>query len=366
MRTVQSLLTLRSWKVIPVATSTVAASLLDNGRTANSVFKIPIPCDSEIVCSISLDSALAAEIREADLIIWDEIVMCVRYCIEVVDRTLRAIMNDPALVFGGKYVLRSGNCRQILPVVPNASRGIILNMCLKSSCIFPELRIIHFTENMRLKALKEDPNAKLAALEYLEYLLRIGEGWQDQDQNSYIHLLVSVTVVQSPGKLIDSLFPNLSMIYCDTKWLTSRAILAPTKSWLKVLNDLIIKRFSGSYFTFLSANSVVSENPEDQKSTELKYLQKLLNSIEAVSSLSDRAVRLKKGFMVMLLCNVRLKCGHVTGTRYIVQNMTKKFLFLRVVSGTAKRSSLVLQWMNCIPGLVEFPIPRFRCAILSG
>ena len=198
MRTIQSLLTLRSREVISVATSAVAASVLDNGRRAHSVFKIPIPCVFESVCNISLDSALAAEIREADFIMWDEIAMCVRYCIEAVDRTLRAIVNDPALLFGGKCVLLSGDCRQILSVVPKESRGMILHMCLKSSWIFSELRVLHLTENMRLKALKEDPNAELAALEYSEYLLRIGEGRQDRDQNNCIHLPVSVTVVQSP------------------------------------------------------------------------------------------------------------------------------------------------------------------------
>ncbi len=150
------------------------------------------------------------------------------------------------------------------------------------------------------------------------------------------------------------------MKYCDTKWLTSRAILAPTNSRLKVLNDQISKRFPGSYLTFLSADSVVSENPEDQKSTDLKYPQELLNSIEAGFYLPDHEIRLKNGFIVMLLRNIRLKCGHANGTRYIVQNMTKNVLFLRAVSGTAKGSSLVLPRMKCMPRLDEFPIPGFR------
>ena len=49
-------------------------------------------------------------------------------------------------------------------------------MCLKSSTIFSELQILQLTEKMRLEALKQDPHAEIAALEYPEYLLRIGEG----------------------------------------------------------------------------------------------------------------------------------------------------------------------------------------------
>lgn len=42
--------------------------------------------------------------------------MLLRYFIEAVDRTLRAIMNSLNVPFGGVCNLFSGNFRQILPV----------------------------------------------------------------------------------------------------------------------------------------------------------------------------------------------------------------------------------------------------------
>ncbi len=69
MRTTQYFLEIRGRIDISPATSAVAASLLERGRTAHSAFKVPIPCDSESFCSISLDSKLATLIRNADLII---------------------------------------------------------------------------------------------------------------------------------------------------------------------------------------------------------------------------------------------------------------------------------------------------------
>ncbi len=128
IRAIQVLLKLRTRTTIAVATSPVAASLLDEGRTAHS-------CYSDSVLHIPLESALAAKIRDADLIIWDEIVMCIRYCIEAVDRTLRAIMKNPSVPFGGKCILFSGDIRQVLPVVPRGSRGMVVHLCLKSSPI---------------------------------------------------------------------------------------------------------------------------------------------------------------------------------------------------------------------------------------
>ncbi len=159
MRTIQSLLELRGRFEISSATSAVPASLLERGRTAHPAFKVRIPRDSEIVCSIPLDSKLAANIRKADLIIWDEIVLCARYCIEAVERKIREIMSDDHILFSEKYILFSGDFQQILPVIPKASRGMIVNMCLKSSLILSELHVLRLIENMHLKDLKEDSNA---------------------------------------------------------------------------------------------------------------------------------------------------------------------------------------------------------------
>lgn len=121
-------------------------------RTAHSGFKIPIPCMSDSVSNISLDSQLAQEIRESSLIVWDEVVKCIRYCIEVFDRMLRAIKKCPHVPFGGKFILFSRDCRQILPVVPRGSRGMIVHLCFKSSYLFNHVKKLHLTENMRLTA----------------------------------------------------------------------------------------------------------------------------------------------------------------------------------------------------------------------
>ncbi len=91
----------------------------------------------------------------------------------------------------------------------------------------------------------------------------------------------SINVVQYSSTLIDSVFGDLSVKHSDRKWLTSRAILATTNLRLKSLNDEIIDRFPGYPRMFLSADSVVSDNIDDQKAMELKYSQELFNSIEA-------------------------------------------------------------------------------------
>ena len=73
-----------------VASSGIAAELLEGGRTAHSQFKIPIPVNESSVCSV----------RRSSLIIWDEVMMSHVHQVDCVDRSLRDIMkNDKP--FGG-------------------------------------------------------------------------------------------------------------------------------------------------------------------------------------------------------------------------------------------------------------------------
>ena len=106
---------------LAVASSGIAAELLEGGRTAHSRFKIPIPINESSVCNISLQSDLAKLIQKTSLIIWDEIMMSHVHQVDCVDRSLHDIMkiNKP---FGGITVVFGGDPQQILPVVRHGNR----------------------------------------------------------------------------------------------------------------------------------------------------------------------------------------------------------------------------------------------------
>ena len=359
VRAIHALLQARERNVLPVASSAVASSLLGGGRTAHSTFKIPIPCYADSVCNISADSSLAVKLRSVDLIIWDEVVMCHRFCIEAVDRTLRDIM-DIDVPFGNKCVLFSGDFRQILPIISGGSRAETVHACLKSSALFPLITQLKLGQNMRLVSLRRDPNADSSALEFPEYLLKVGEGRLQPDSEVMIELPSSVNMEQDAASLALSVFEGIEDNYADAEWVTSRAILATKNARLDLLNGIIGSKIPGNYKTLISADSATSDNTEIQAGMELQYTQELLNSLTAGSSMPDHCIRLKKGFIVMLLRNLRPAQGHVNGTRYVVENFTNNLLFLRAVSGAHRGSRIVIPRMNCTPNDDDFPIPGFR------
>lgn len=92
---------------LAVASSGIAAILLDGGRTAHSRFKIPIDIQSDSFCSIKAQTNLAELIRQTKVVIWDEAPMQHRYISEAVERTFQDIRRDNR-PFGGIVMIFAG------------------------------------------------------------------------------------------------------------------------------------------------------------------------------------------------------------------------------------------------------------------
>src|SRR5438105_2351363 len=88
-----------------------------------------------------------------------------KQCFEAFDRSLRDIMteiNEKAIdiPFGGKVVVLGGDPKQILAVIENGSKTQIINASIISSYLWPNVKILFLTENMRLKKINISPNVK--------------------------------------------------------------------------------------------------------------------------------------------------------------------------------------------------------------
>ncbi|XP_002464128.2 ATP-dependent DNA helicase PIF2 [Sorghum bicolor] len=166
------LATIRSQKKIVVATTTsgVAASIMPGGRTAHSRFKVPLTLDDGAFCSFTKQSGTAKLLRTASLIIWDEVTMMKRQGVEALDISLRDIMDQPELPFGGKTIVFGGDFRQVLPVVRRGSMAQVVSASLRMSYLWDCMRHLKLVHNMRANS---DPW-------FAKYLLRIGGGSEER------------------------------------------------------------------------------------------------------------------------------------------------------------------------------------------
>ncbi|CAM9389513.1 unnamed protein product [Ectocarpus sp. 4 AP-2014] len=135
--------------VLIVASTGNAALQLPGGWTAHSMFQLPVDesLTPTCVCNIKTQTQRAELVRKSDLIIWDELPMTHRYCVEALDRTLRdlTIINE----LGGKSILFSGDWRQTGPIVKNGSATDTVDAAFISSGLWSNIKRMKLTTSQR-------------------------------------------------------------------------------------------------------------------------------------------------------------------------------------------------------------------------
>lgn len=165
--------------ILCISSLGISALLICGGRTAHSMFKIPIDgLDECSSCSIQKNSQQADLIRATKAIIWDEVGAQHCHAVEAVDCTLRDICSNPQ-PFGGITVVLGGNFLQTLPVIPRGSHEDIVDATIQCSALWEHAEVLHLHQNMRLE------QGDVDAQEFAQWLLKVRHG-QNMNTNSQI------------------------------------------------------------------------------------------------------------------------------------------------------------------------------------
>ncbi|XP_027082486.1 uncharacterized protein [Coffea arabica] len=324
------LATLRSqgFVAIVVASSGVAASILPGGRTAHSRFKIPLDISASKVCHISKQSSVSKLIIMAKLILWDEASMAKRDTIEIFDRLLRDVM-DSDLPFGGKVVVFGGDFRQTLPVIQNATKDQQIEASFVNSPLWSTLRKLILTENMRA----------ISDGQFSDFLLRIGEGCEPKDDDGKITLSKDISIPfdnreSSLNRLVDFVFSDLSVYSSDPYQITNRCILTPKNTCVDDINEMMIDRFPGEPFVYMSTDRTINER--DQSDYE-----DFLNSLNP-KGLPPHKLVLKEGCPIILLRNLNPAKGLCNGTRLICRQLKQHAICAEIAVGQHRGKRVLL------------------------
>ncbi|XP_070020629.1 uncharacterized protein [Nicotiana sylvestris] len=229
------------------------AFFIDGGRTAHSRFKIPIDIDENFSCNTSKQSSTASLIRDAKLIVWDEVSMAKKRMLYIFDLLLKDLM-DTNILFGEKVVVFGVDFRQTLLVVRSGNKEDFINESLLYSTIWDELEKLQLFENMRAKT---DPA-------FCDYLIRIGNGQERVNFNNKIELPDSMiipftTKEESLNHLFAMIFSNNVEISCFFV-VASKNLLYPISD-VKLSNNRqkrILLSCLPFFFRFLGAFAMLS------------------------------------------------------------------------------------------------------------
>jgi hypothetical protein len=198
----------RNYIALAIASSGIAATLLDGGQTAHSALKLPLNLQTTVTptCNINRTSGMGKVLQSCQLIVWDECTMAHKKALETLHRTLQDFRGNEQL-FGGALILLSGDFRQTLPVIPRSTSADELNACLKSSALWRHVQKLTFKTNMRVQ-LQLDASAE----RFARQLLDIGNGKMAIHESSQRITFPTkfCTFTATTHELIHKLLPNIA------------------------------------------------------------------------------------------------------------------------------------------------------------
>ena len=130
-------------RVLCVASSALAASLLAGGKTAHSALSIPVPVMENSYCR--WDPSSRRQMRSNEVVIWDEMSMIHHEVADCVNFSFQDLHAN-ATPFGGKVMVFVGDFKQLPPVI---KKGKGQYATLRKCTWWSDARKIKFTKNFR-------------------------------------------------------------------------------------------------------------------------------------------------------------------------------------------------------------------------
>jgi len=325
---------------LAVASSGIAAGILPGGTTAHSMFRLPLDLgDGTGVWNITNGSQRAELIRAAQLIVFDEAPMAHRYIFEILDRSLRDLM-DIDEPFGNKIFLCSGDFRQIAPVVIKArTLADVTCVSLRASHLWGLFQVFSLTT----------PHRTSISDDYSAFLLRVGNGtfppitFEEERNCESLIPLTDVRHLTDLEDMITDVFPT--SILPDSDQCSKRAILSTLNSNVKEINDLVLNSLDGRLYELRSAD-VVEKEDDDGLDVDVQLLNQSTSK-----GVPDHVLRLKVGSVCLIMRNLNIAGGLVNGTKVIVTAITNRLITVRLPQNTQP---------------IGIPRITFRFAIVEG
>ncbi|XP_008212376.1 ATP-dependent DNA helicase PIF1-like [Nasonia vitripennis] len=295
----------------------IAATLLPNGRTVHKTLGLPVPLYNDSSSSIKVQSKEGLFLKETKVFIWDEAPMAPRYALEIVNRTLKSIMNND-VPFGDKIIILGGDFRQLLPIKVRGTRSETLSLSIKYSESWKHFTTYNLSANMRVL-----PNE----VDFAQYLLSVGDGTLN-DAND--NLTLPQQCIMEPNNNVAQIVFGGFIAEKNFEKMSKCAILSARNIDVDEINKQVtnlLDNNSEQIYTGIDS----TENCNNGELDEI-ILPEYLNSLNP-SSLPPYELRLRKNCIVMLIRNISINEGLCNGTRLRVIDFSNHLLKCKILTG---------------------------------
>jgi hypothetical protein len=343
---------------LAVASTGIAALLLEGGNTLHSKLKAPLsPYDPNSRLNINNQHAEARMIREATLLIWDEAAVHPEKLAQIVDMSCRDIRNNPDVPFGGLVVVWGGDFRQTLPIQERATAAQTVGMCLHQWQHWEgHVRTLHLTENQRCVQLLANCSTEAErdrVHQWKAWLERLGDGDLTSVDDDKVLLWRSQCRILAAQHDFEGALTTMYGVDAGRgeplSFWADRAIVTPKHCAVDYINERMLTRVVGERYVLHSVDSLDLENGELDIGTDFLNRQ---NS----SAMPPHRLELKVGCIVMLQRNLDKRNGLVNGTRLMVRQLCRGRLLRCVIvsSGTYQGNEVLIPRIRLKPRANQF------------
>ncbi|XP_045031967.1 ATP-dependent DNA helicase pif1-like [Daphnia magna] len=341
-------------QVITVASTGIVSTLLLDGATYHSQFKIYPPITETKRSKIEEGTYNAQMIRNASLINSDEASMKTNHALDTINHLLQTVMKNRVDPYGGKVLLLGGDFRQCLPVVRHGNRVQVAEATIINNATWPHFHELRLVQNMRTTAGSQD---------YADWLIELGNGIRPQ----------ILRLNNQMSSKFHNTFSTFNVIWSNTSLETHRIsykmewsiqfrtgqFYAPKNEDCQRINNQIITEMPGALKIYRSIDTMDSENPEDPDHEIANYRAEILNTFN-VSGLPPHELKLKTGAIIILLKNITSRKGLCNGTRLIIRTLALNLTVADIAAGKNKGHTVFLPPMAMTPTNSDLPFKLKR------
>ncbi|XP_024875683.1 uncharacterized protein LOC112457046, partial [Temnothorax curvispinosus] len=190
--------------------------------------------------------------------------------------------------------------------------------------------------------------------EFANWLLQLGDGKLSNTDELHPDTIEIPHDFISKGSLISEIFGD-KITMEQVRDNHDRAILCSKNEDTFKINDEILHLMEGEKKEYLSIDSIMSDDPQEQ----LNFPTEFLNFV-TFSGMPVHQLKIKVGATIILLRNLNTKKELCNGTRFIVTDLKPNLIYAEVLTGPARGQIVFLPRIDFFPNDSELPFKLKR------
>lgn len=190
--------------------------------------------------------------------------------------------------------------------------------------------------------MKLNNNVRSLDIEYSNWLMKLGNGELKNQDGLNENLIEIPESMLTSENIIKDIFGE-TLTPDNVEQFSQRAILCPTNDEVDNINEKILEILEGEAKTYISSDSLVTDEDSDRNDYPVEFLNSLKPSGSAPHELN-----LKKGALIMLLRNLNTKRGLCNGTRLKIIDLKPNLIIAKVLTGSAEGNVVFIPRIDLI------------------